>query len=144
MGFLKTLYPRALQLEKKVTKPFVIKLVVFVVIGMICSVLLSIPGTVLALLNFTTGAKIAGAICGAIGSLVGLYLTGGIVVSILKFTGVIKDEAVNNATVPNNAFTNAAEKVGSVFGKVDDVATGAANKVADKVTEDKDDKKDEE
>lgn len=143
MGFLKFLYPRALQLEKKVTKPFVIKLVVYVIIGIVASIVLAAPAVILILCGLGNVAEIVGGICGGVGSLVGLYLTGGIVVSILKFVGVIKDEAVQSANVPNNAFTNAAGKVGNAFGKVVDTTTNAVNTVVDKVTEDKkDDKED--
>ena len=99
MEFLKKLYPGALKLEKKVTKPFVIKLVIYVVVGMVCSAILSIPGAVLSSLEFTLAATVVSSILGVISSLIGIYLTGGIVVSILKFTGVIKDEAVNAAPV---------------------------------------------
>ena len=35
MGFLRKLYPGAFKLEKKVTKPFVIKLVVFAIIYLV-------------------------------------------------------------------------------------------------------------
>ena len=89
MDFLRKLYPSVFKLEKKVVKPFVIQLVIFVVIGIIMSV-------VSAVVNMLVGGievvgPIVGLVLWIITTIVGLYCTGGIVCSILKFVGVIKD-----------------------------------------------------
>ncbi len=97
MDFLRKLYPSVFKLEKKVVKPFVIQLVIFVVIGIIMSV-------VSAVVNMLVdGIEVVGPIVGLvlwlITSVVGIYCTGGIVCSILKFVGVIKDaEATEEKT----------------------------------------------
>lgn len=145
MGFLRKLYPGAFKLEKKVVKPFVIKLVVYVIIGLVASLILAAPGTVFGILASTTGnavfgtiASICGAVAGVIGFVLEIYLLGGIVCSILKFVGVIKDE--DGADAEDNTVNNVAGKVGGVFGKVVDVTTNAVNTVVDTVSGKKENK----
>lgn len=93
MDFLRKLYPSVFKLEKKVVKPFVIQLVIFVVIGIIMSVVSAVVSAVVNML--VGGIEVVGPIVGLvlwiITTIVGLYCTGGIVCSILKFVGVIKD-----------------------------------------------------
>lgn len=147
MGFLRKLYPGAFKLEKKVVKPFVIKLVVYVIIGFVAGLVLAAPGTVFGILANTTGnavfgtvASICGGVAGVVGFVLEIYLLGGIVCSILKFVGVIKDE--DGADAEENTVNNVAGKVGGVFGKVVDVTTNAVNTVVDTVAGKKEDKKD--
>ncbi len=83
MDFLKKFWPNAFKLEKKVVKPFVIQLVIYVLVG----VVLSIASTLLGLL----GIELVNVLMWIISTIVGLYCTAGIVFSILKFTGVFKD-----------------------------------------------------
>lgn len=83
MDLLKKFWPSAFKLEKKVVKPFVIQLVIYVLIG----VALSIASVLLGLLQ----SAVVNALMYIISSVVGLYCTAGIVFSILKFTGVFKD-----------------------------------------------------
>lgn len=145
MGFLRKLYPGAFKLEKKVVKPFVIKLVVYVIIGFVSGLILAAPGTVFGILASTTGnavfgtiASICGAVAGVIGFVLEIYLLGGIVCSILKFVGVIKDE--DGADAEENTVNNVAGKVGGVFGKVVDATTNVVNNVVDTVSGKKEDK----
>ena len=98
MNFLRKLYPGSFKLEKKVVKPFVIRVVVLfvlqVVIGAICGVPIGIAMGLaevtqnLALMFAAVALEI---VLMALVTLVCIYLTGGIVVSVLKFVGVIKD-----------------------------------------------------
>ena len=83
MDLLKKFWPSAFKLEKKVVKPFVIQLVIYVLIG----VVLSIASVLLGLLNIAIVNVLMSIICG----IVDLYCTAGIVFSILRFTGVFKD-----------------------------------------------------
>lgn len=87
MDLLRKFWPSAFKLEKKVVKPFVIQLIIYVAIGFI----LSIASALLALL----GLQIVNILMSVISTVVGLYCTAGIVFSILKFTGVFKDENQN-------------------------------------------------
>ena len=89
MDFLRKFWPSAFKLEKKVVKPFVIQLVIYVLIG----VVLSVASALLGLL----GIAIVNILMSVISSIVGLYCTAGIVFSILKFTGVFKDEDQNTS-----------------------------------------------
>ena len=144
MGFLRKLYPGAFKLEKKVVKPFVIKLVVYVAIYLIASVVLgTVSGTIMGIgmgLEFYwlyligLGLLVISALLISVYS---IYMIGGIVISILKFVGVIKDQT---ADVENTNLNNAAGKVGGVFDKVVGATENVVNKVVDKATEKKDDK----
>lgn len=89
MDFLRKFWPSAFKLEKKVVKPFVIQLIIYVLVG----VVLSVASALLALL----GIAIVNILMSIISSVVGLYCTAGIVFSILKFTGVFKDEDQNTS-----------------------------------------------
>ena len=89
MDFLRKFWPSAFKLEKKVVKPFVIQLIIYVLIG----VVLSVASALLGLL----GIAIVDILMSVISSIVGLYCTAGIVFSILKFTGVFKDEDQNTS-----------------------------------------------
>jgi hypothetical protein len=89
MDFLRKFWPSAFKLEKKVVKPFVIQLIIYVLIG----VVLSVASALLGLL----GIAIVNILMSVISSIVGLYCTAGIVFSILKFTGVFKDEDQNTS-----------------------------------------------
>lgn len=89
MDFLRKFWPSAFKLEKKVVKPFVIQLIIYVLVG----VVLSVASALLALL----GIAIVNILMSVISSIVGLYCTAGIVFSILKFTGVFKDEDQNTS-----------------------------------------------
>ena len=144
MGFLRKLYPGAFKLEKKVVKPFVIKLVVYVAIYLIASVVLgTVSGTIMGIgmgLEFYwlyligLGLLVISALLISVYS---IYMIGGIVISILKFVGVIKDQT---ADVENTNLNNAAGKVGGVFDKVVGATENVVNKVVGKATENKDDK----
>ena len=87
MDFLRKIYPSPFKLEKGNVKPFVIQLVIYVVIGIVMAV---ISGVIKALVG---GIEVVGVVLWAITTVVDIYCTGGIVVSILKFVGVIKDQA---------------------------------------------------
>ena len=89
MDFLRKFWPSAFKLEKKVVKPFVFQLIIYVLIG----VVLSVASALLGLL----GIAIVNILMSVISSIVGLYCTAGIVFSILKFTGVFKDEDQNTS-----------------------------------------------
>ena len=91
MNFLRKLYPGAFALEKKVTKPFVTRLVIYVVIGIVFAVISAIINIVFAAIGNEALSVAVGALVSIISSLLSIYLTGGIVISILKFVGVIKD-----------------------------------------------------
>lgn len=147
MNFLRKLYSGAFKLEKKVTKPFVIKLVVYAIIYLVVSVVIGgIMGGMGVLALYTEPAAIdviayiVIALLGLVEFLFCIYIVGGIVVSILKFVGVIKDDAGNGE---KGEFGETADKVGgkvgSFFDKVVDKTTGVVNNVVDKVTDKKDD-----
>lgn len=89
MDFLRKFWPSAFKLEKKVVKPFVIQLIIYVLVG----VVLSVASALLALLEIA----IVNILMSVISGVVGLYCTAGIVFSILKFTGVFKDEDQNTS-----------------------------------------------
>lgn len=89
MDFLRKFWPSAFKLEKKVVKPFVIQLIIYVLVG----VVLSVASVLLGLLQ----SDVVNALMYIISSVVGLYCTAGIVFSILKFTGVFKDEDQNTS-----------------------------------------------
>ena len=94
MDFLKKLYPSVFKLEKKVVKPFVIQIVIFAVIGLVMGIINTIVGAIVGPIEVV--GPIVGAILWAISAIVEIYCTGGIVCSILKFVGVIKDDADNS------------------------------------------------
>ncbi len=144
MGFLRKLYPGAFKLEKKVVKPFVIKLVVFAIIYLVASVIIGALMATFGLVGAASSKAVVGIICYLVILLLGLvdlvlcaYTAGGVVISILKFVGVIKDQT---ADVENTNLNNAAGKVGGVFDKVVGATENVVNKVVDKATEKKDDK----
>lgn len=91
MDFLKKLYPASFKLEKGNVKPFVITLIVYVVIGIVMAVISAVTNALVG--GIEVVGPIVGAILWAITTIVDIYCTGGIVVSILKFVGVIKDQA---------------------------------------------------
>lgn len=145
MGFLRKLYPGAFKLEKKVTKPFVIKLVVFAIIYFVASVIIGALMATFGLIGAASSKAVVGIICylvillllGLVELVLCAYTAGGVVISILKFVGVIKDQT---ADVENTNLNNAAGKVGGVFDKVVGATENVVNKVVDKATEKKDDK----
>ena len=142
MGFLRKLFPGAFKLKKKEVKRFVIKLVVYYIIAIVCGIILGVPGALLLLF-----AGIKGGTALTIISyvyyifvylacvVIGLYLNCATVICILKFVGVIKDQ---NSDVVNNNINNAADKVDGVFEKVANATENIVNKVVDKATEKKD------
>lgn len=89
MDFLRKLYPTVFKLEKKNTRPFVYHLIAFVVIGIIASVLCAIVNWLLG--DIKVVGTIVGIVLWTLTTVIDIYCTGGIVCSILKFTGVIKD-----------------------------------------------------
>ena len=91
MDFLKKFWPHAFALEKKVVKPFVIQLIIYVVVGTVVSLLTSVINYLVALAGLDVLTLIVAAVLALVSSVVGLYCTAGIVFSILKFTGVFKD-----------------------------------------------------
>ena len=94
MDFLKKLYPSVFKLEKKVVKPFVIQIVIFAVIGLVMNLISIVVNAILGPIEVV--GPIVGAILWAISAIVEIYCIGGIVCSILKFVGVIKDDADNS------------------------------------------------
>lgn len=81
MDILKKLFP--LSFISKDLKPFIISLVIYVVAEAVC-------GCVIGFLASLPILKILGIIFSVLGSLLGLYALGGIVLSILVFLKVIK------------------------------------------------------
>ncbi|MBQ7907044.1 MAG: hypothetical protein IJ309_03615 [Clostridia bacterium] len=100
MDFLRKLYPASFKLEKKVVKPFVITLVVYVVIGIIMAVISGVTNALVG--GIEVVGPIVGVVLWAITTIVDIYCTGGIVVSILKFVGVIKDAPAEEAKAEEN------------------------------------------
>ena len=96
MDFLRKLYPSAFKLEKKVVKPFVIQLIIFVVVGFVVSTICGVATGLTAQIEVV--GLIVSLISGVITFVVDLYCTGGIVCSVLKFVGVIKDAAPAEAS----------------------------------------------
>lgn len=90
MDFLKKFWPQPFKLEKKVVKPFVIQLIIYVAIGIVLSVISAVLNLLLG--GIEVVGPIVNLIMWIITTVVGLYCTAGIVFSILKFTGVFKDE----------------------------------------------------
>ncbi|MCQ2427510.1 MAG: hypothetical protein MJ137_03775 [Clostridia bacterium] len=81
MDFLKKFWPHPFKLEKKVVKPFVIMLIIYVAVTVAASIISGV-------LSFV---PVLGWILSIVSWLVDLYCTAGIVFSILKFVGVFKD-----------------------------------------------------
>ena len=88
MEFLKKLYPRRAKAQEKDT---LVKSIVFYAIGIVAVMVISfIIGFVAGLLLGELAWIITGVV-GLIGTVVEIYCTGGIVVSILSFLNVIKE-----------------------------------------------------
>ena len=88
MEFLKKLYPRRAKAQEKDT---LVKAIVFYAIGIVAVMVISfIIGFVAGLLLGELAWIVTG-IVGLIGTVVEIYCTGGIVVSILSFLNVIKE-----------------------------------------------------
>ena len=142
MGFLRKLYPGAFNLKKKVTKPFVIKLVVFAIIYLVASFIIGAAMAVFGLVGAASSKVLVIIICYLALFVLGLadlvlcaYTVGGILISIFKFVGIIKDQ---EGDVENTNLNNAAGAVGGVFEKVVGATENVVNKVVDKATEVKD------
>ena len=148
MNFLRKLYKGPFNLEKKVVKPFVIRLVVYVILNLVIG---SIWGALEIGILVLTGAMDTLAVdivcyvvimlLALVYTVIGAYLLGGVVISILKFVGVIKDNAGLEEGEPNTAVETAG-KDGGFFDKVVDKTTGVVSNVVDKVTDKKDDSED--
>ena len=80
MEFLKKVWPTPFKIEKKNVSSFVVQLIIFAVVCLVFGILMG----VLAHIPYV------GIIFSILGSLCELYCTGGIVLCILKFTGVLK------------------------------------------------------
>lgn len=89
MDLLKKFWPQPFKLEKKVVKPFVIQLIIYVAVCFVLSIISAVLNLLLG------GVEVVGPIINLvmwiITTVVGLYCTAGVVFSILKFTGVFKD-----------------------------------------------------
>lgn len=92
MDFLRKLYPSIFKLEPKVTKPFVIKVVIYAVLGIALSAIVALINYLVGLAGSPFLSALVGFVLFLISAALGAYFTGGIVLSILKFTGVIKDQ----------------------------------------------------
>ena len=89
MDFLRKILPIAFNVVPKENSTLVKSIVIHAIIGyVVSSVIGFILGVIGGLLDI--GAVMV-ALSGLIGSVLGIYGTGGIVVSILKFVGVIKE-----------------------------------------------------
>ena len=80
MDFLKKFWPTPFSIEKKNTASFVVTLIIFILVCAIVGVLIGVLAKI----------PVAGIIFSIIGSLVEIYGAVGIVLSILKFVGVIE------------------------------------------------------
>lgn len=80
MDTLKKLFPLSFR-EKKEVKDFIIVLVIYAVISIVCEIVFWLLGKI----------PLVGFLFGLVGWVVGLYIIGGVVLTILHFTGVIKD-----------------------------------------------------
>lgn len=103
MGFLRKIYPGAFKVEKKVVKPFVIRMIVLFVLQIVIGVICGAPiGVAMALAEVSQNVLLMvvaialEAILMAVATVAGVYLTGGMVISALKFAGVIKDQPKND------------------------------------------------
>ena len=92
MDFLRKIYPSVFQLKAKETKPFVIKVIIFAVLGIVLSAVVALVNYLVGLAGIQALSLIVGFVMYLISLVLGVYFTGGIVLSILKFTGVIKDQ----------------------------------------------------
>ena len=142
MGFLRKLFPGAFKLKKKEVKPFVIKLVVYYIIAIVCGVILGTPGGLLLLFSavkesatLTIISYVYYLFAYLAAVVIGLYLNGATVICILKLVGVIKDQ---EGDVDNTSFNNAAGAVGGAFDKVVSATEGVVNKIVDKAAKKKD------
>lgn len=100
MDFLKKFWPHPFNLiktPKKDVKPFVILLIIYAVIPSVFTVA---SGVVSVISPDFLGV---GAILGLLGTLVSIYTSGGIVLSILKFAGVFDRENNEENKDDNNA-----------------------------------------
>ena len=90
MDFLKKVWPHPFKLiAPKAVKPFVILLIIYAVIPTVFS---TVGGVVVMVSPDVIGALVGGIIA-LVGSLIGIYTSGGIVMSILKFAGVFDRKA---------------------------------------------------
>ena len=92
MDFLKKFWPMAFSTVRKEVKPFVIRLIIYWAIAAVLSLIVGITVGVVGV-SAPDVANVLNLILTPITSLVGLYCTAGIVFTILRFTGVFKDEA---------------------------------------------------
>ncbi len=89
MDFLRKILPLAFNVVPKESNTLVKSIIIHAIIGYVVSGVIGfILGFIGGLLDIQ-GAMIA--LSGLIGTVLGIYGTGGIVVSILKFVGVIKE-----------------------------------------------------
>ena len=91
MDFLKKFWPMAFSTVRKEVKPFVIRLIIYWAIGAVLGAIVAVTVAVVAI-NAPNVANVLSAILTPVTSIVGLYCTAGIVFTILRFTGVFKDE----------------------------------------------------
>ena len=141
MNFLRKLYPGSFKLKKNETKPFVIKLVTFVLIGIVFNVAFTMSisichlgietyaGSALGMILVIVEATLTLIYC-MISVVIDSYLIGGILISIFKFVGIIKDQA---SEAENTSLNKARDKVGGIDNVVS-AAEDVVNKVVDKPT----------
>ena len=84
MDILKKIFPFAFKVEAKETNSLVTSIIIHVGAAIAYSIVSALLGWLLSKVPFV------GALLGMLGSLVGLYCTGGVVLSVLKFCKVLK------------------------------------------------------
>ncbi len=88
MDFLRKILPLAFNVVPKESNTLVKSIIIHAIIGYVAS---SVIGFILGFIGGLLGIEVVMvALSGLIGTVLGVYGTGGIVVSILKFVGVIK------------------------------------------------------
>ena len=92
MDFLKKFWPMAFSTVRKEVKPFVIRLIIYWAIGAVLGAIVGVTVAVVGV-NAPSVADVLRAILTPVTSIVSLYCTAGIVFTILRFTGVFKDNA---------------------------------------------------
>ena len=90
MDFLRKLFPLSFK-HKETGKDLAVSIIVYAVMAIIATIILAIAGWVSGLLPGVLEV-LTGIILGFIGTVVDVYATGGIVLSILVFTKVIKEQ----------------------------------------------------
>lgn len=78
MDMLKKLFPHAFRAKE--TNPFIVALVIYILIDIVCGFLIGLLAKL----------PLVGVLFSLVGSLVGVYATAGVVLSILVFVKVIK------------------------------------------------------